>query len=136
MTAVINKTSTTCPYCGVGCGVEITQTNETTEPVAGLNNHPANYGRLCVKGSALHDTLNSTDRLLHPTLNGEQTTWDTALNLVADKIRQVISTHGPEAVAFYGSGQLLTEDYYVANKLMKGFIGSANMDTNSRLCMA
>ncbi|WP_301387354.1 molybdopterin-dependent oxidoreductase, partial [Thalassolituus sp. UBA2590] len=130
------QVQTTCPYCGVGCGVDISGTQEDIAPVAGMKSHPANFGRLCVKGSALHDTLGHADRLLHPTMNGQTTDWDTALNLVADKIRQVISTHGPEAVAFYGSGQLLTEDYYVANKLMKGFIGSANMDTNSRLCMA
>ena len=130
------QVQTTCPYCGVGCGVDISGTQKDIAPVAGMKSHPANFGRLCVKGSALHDTLTHTDRLLHPTMNGQATDWDTALNLVADKIRQVISTHGPEAVAFYGSGQLLTEDYYVANKLMKGFIGSANMDTNSRLCMA
>lgn len=130
------KVQTTCPYCGVGCGVDISGTPDEVAPVAGMKTHPANFGRLCVKGSALHNTLGPDDRLLHPTLNGSQTSWDVALNLVADKIRQVISTHGPDAVAFYGSGQLLTEDYYVANKLMKGFIGSANMDTNSRLCMA
>ncbi len=130
------QVQTTCPYCGVGCGVDISVDEKDIAPVAGMKSHPANFGRLCVKGSALHDTLDQTDRLLHPTMNGQAADWDTALNLVADKIRQVVSTHGPEAVAFYGSGQLLTEDYYVANKLMKGFIGSANMDTNSRLCMA
>lgn len=129
-------THTTCPYCGVGCGVEVKSQDLDVAPVAGLQAHPANFGRLCVKGSALHETTDHTDRLLHPTLNGKETTWDKAIGLVADKMRQVISTHGPDAVAFYGSGQLLTEDYYVANKLMKGFVGSANMDTNSRLCMA
>lgn len=126
-------TQTTCPYCGVGCGVDITN---NIAPVAGMKTHPANFGRLCVKGSSLHETISHTDRLLTPMLNNKATSWENALNLIADKIQQVISTHGPEAVAFYGSGQLLTEDYYVANKLMKGFIGSANMDTNSRLCMA
>jgi assimilatory nitrate reductase catalytic subunit len=133
-------THTTCPYCGVGCGVEVSAKVSAevnvVKPVEGLKTHPANFGRLCVKGSSLHETVSHTDRLLTPMLNRKQTSWDSALNLIADKIQQVISTHGPEAVAFYGSGQLLTEDYYVANKLMKGFIGSANMDTNSRLCMA
>ena len=133
-------THTTCPYCGVGCGVEVSAEVSAevnvVKPVEGLKTHPANFGRLCVKGSSLHETISHTDRLLTPMLNRKQTSWDSALNLIADKIQQVISTHGPEAVAFYGSGQLLTEDYYVANKLMKGFIGSANMDTNSRLCMA
>ncbi len=130
------ETKTTCPYCGVGCGVTVTRQGEHLDPVCGTSSHPANFGNLCVKGSALHETLDLTDRLLHPTIKGNKTTWDNALNLIADKINQVISTHGPEAVAFYGAGQMLTEDYYVANKLMKGFIGSANMDTNSRLCMA
>ena len=129
-------THTTCPYCGVGCGVEVHSQGLSVEPVKGIKTHPANFGRLCVKGSSLHETTDHTDRLLHPMLNGKETSWEKAIGLVADKIRQVISTHGPDAVAFYGSGQLLTEDYYVANKLMKGFIGSANMDTNSRLCMA
>ena len=96
--------------------MDISVDEKDIAPVAGMKSHPANFGRLCVKGSALHDTLDQTDRLLHPTMNGQAADWDTALNLVADKIRQVVSTHGPEAVAFYGSGQLLTEDYYVANK--------------------
>lgn len=133
---VISQTNTTCPYCGVGCGVSVQTRNGVPEPVSGLANHPANFGKLCVKGSALHQTLDHNERLTTPLLNGQPANWDAALNLIADKIQQVINNHGPEAVAFYGSGQLLTEDYYVANKLMKGFIGSANMDTNSRLCMA
>jgi assimilatory nitrate reductase catalytic subunit len=104
--------------------------------IAGDPEHPANFGRLCSKGSALGETLSLRDRLLHPELNGRRTSWDEALNLVASTFSQAIAEHGPDSVAFYGSGQLLTEDYYVANKLMKGFIGSANIDTNSRLCMA
>lgn len=136
--------ATTCPYCGVGCGVRVTQEKPCDSPQAewqtlrvnGLTDHPANFGKLCVKGSALHETIDHDGRLLQPIINGQESNWSTALDHVADKIRQVIDEHGPEAVAFYGSGQLLTEDYYVANKLMKGFIGSANMDTNSRLCMA
>ena len=136
------ETKTTCPYCGVGCGVTVTQSSASSDgessvdPVCGTATHPANFGNLCVKGSALHETLDDTDRLFYPTIRGQRSNWDTALNLIADKINQVIATHGPEAVAFYGAGQMLTEDYYVANKLMKGYIGSANMDTNSRLCMA
>lgn len=129
-------TKTTCPYCGVGCGV-IAQTDpNATVTVKGDDTHPANYGRLCSKGSALADTLSLEDRLLTPVINGQTTDWNHALNTIAEKFNQVIQTDGKDAVAFYVSGQLLTEDYYVANKLMKGFIGSGNIDTNSRLCMS
>lgn len=147
---------TTCPYCGVGCGVDahIEHADPQTAPqvngpgtedqfprgniiaVEGSKHHPANLGRLCVKGSALHETLSLKDRLLTPRIGGEQVSWEHALTSVADGFKKIIDQHGPDSVAFYLSGQLLTEDYYVANKLMKGFIGSANVDTNSRLCMA
>lgn len=131
------QTLTTCPYCGVGCGVAITQQDGKLLPVVGDAHHPANVGKLCVKGSSLHETVDHVDRLLHPTLkDGKTIPWDQALNLVSDKMQQVLQTHGPKAVAIYAAGQILTEDYYVANKLMKGFVGSANLDTNSRLCMA
>lgn len=136
MSQMIQQTQTTCPYCGVGCGVDARQLNGELLPVAGTQTHPANFGRLCVKGSNLHDTLDHNGRLLTPLMSGNPTSWDKALNLITDKIQQVLNSHGPDAIGFYGSGQLLTEDYYVANKLMKGFIGSANIDTNSRLCMA
>ncbi len=127
---------TTCPYCGVGCGVEVTKSENGQVKVQGDQTHPSNFGRLCSKGSALADTIGLEDRLLHPMVNGKQASWQTALDAVANGLTKVISEYGPEAVAFYVSGQLLTEDYYVANKLMKGFIGSANIDTNSRLCMS
>jgi assimilatory nitrate reductase catalytic subunit len=104
--------------------------------VKGREDHPANFGRLCVKGSALHKTQSTPDRLLKPRLHGEEVDWDRALDYCAEKFTKIIADYGPDAVAFYLSGQLLTEDYYVANKLMKGFIGTANVDTNSRLCMA
>ena len=130
------KQLTTCPYCGVGCGVEVTQQADGAVSVQGDKQHPSNGGRLCSKGSALADTVGLEDRLLHPVVNGQQVSWDTALDKVAGGLQKVIAEHGPDAVAFYVSGQLLTEDYYVANKLMKGFIGSANIDTNSRLCMS
>ncbi|MBN8871436.1 MAG: molybdopterin-dependent oxidoreductase [Rhodospirillales bacterium] len=123
---------TTCPYCGVGCGVVV----RADGSVAGDPAHPANRGRLCSKGAALAETLDDRDRLTTPLVQGEPASWDAALDLVAARFREAIATHGPDSVAFYLSGQFLTEDYYVANKLMKGFIGSANIDTNSRLCMA
>jgi len=126
----------TCPYCGVGCGVLLTPDGAGGLSVKGDPDHPANFGRLCSKGAALGETVGLGHRLLTPRVFGRDTDWDSALDLVADRFRQVIETHGPDATAFYVSGQLLTEDYYVANKLMKGFIGSANIDTNSRLCMA
>ncbi len=129
-------TRTTCPYCGVGCGVLARPLDDGTAEIAGDPEHPANFGRLCSKGAALGETLSLDGRLLHPLVHGERASWDQALDLVAQKFSTAIAEHGPDSVAFYLSGQLLTEDYYVANKLMKGFIGSANIDTNSRLCMA
>jgi assimilatory nitrate reductase catalytic subunit len=133
-------THTTCPYCGVGCGVEVTvqDAGEDQEKITvkGDKTHPANLGRLCSKGAALAETLDLDERLLYPQVAGQQVGWDEALDKVAAGLRDIVDQHGPDAVAFYVSGQLLTEDYYVANKLMKGFIGSANIDTNSRLCMS
>jgi assimilatory nitrate reductase catalytic subunit len=104
--------------------------------VRGDPDHPSNFGRLCSKGSALAETIDLEGRLLHPEIHGRRAGWDEALDLVATTFSRTIAEHGPDSVAFYVSGQLLTEDYYVANKLMKGFIGSANIDTNSRLCMS
>ncbi|MGB8812667.1 MAG: molybdopterin-dependent oxidoreductase [Paracoccaceae bacterium] len=127
---------TTCPYCGVGCGILATADGNGGLSVKGDPDHPANFGRLCSKGSALGETVGLEGRLLAPRVYGQDASWDDALTLVAKRFSDVIAEHGPDAVAFYVSGQLLTEDYYVANKLMKGFIGSANIDTNSRLCMA
>ncbi|MCL4153938.1 UNVERIFIED_CONTAM: hypothetical protein GTU68_040254, partial [Idotea baltica] len=127
---------TTCPYCGVGCGVVATPKPDGSVLIQGDPDHPANFGRLCSKGTALGETLGFDDRLLQPQINGQASDWDTALDLVANRFQKTIALHGPDSVAFYVSGQILTEDYYVANKLMKGFIGSANIDTNSRLCMA
>jgi assimilatory nitrate reductase catalytic subunit len=167
---------TTCPYCGVGCGVVATPKKDGSVDIAGDPTHAANFGKLCVKGAALGETVGREGRLLYPKVlvpsppeRGERVrergsndeaplfdpapaphprpspegrgelqrvSWDVALDRVARGFQQIISEHGPEAVAFYVSGQLLTEDYYVANKLMKGYIGSANIDTNSRLCMS
>ena len=127
---------TTCPYCGVGCGVLARVAADGVVTVRGDPKHPANFGRLCSKGAALGETTGLEGRLLAPEIGGRETSWDEALDLVARRLRETIDRHGPDSVAFYVSGQLLTEDYYVANKLMKGFIGSGNIDTNSRLCMA
>jgi assimilatory nitrate reductase catalytic subunit len=107
-----------------------------TADVRGDPAHPANRGKLCVKGSALGETIGLEDRLLHPRIGKENASWDSAIAKVAAEFRRCIHQHGPESVALYVSGQLLTEDYYVANKLMKGYIGVANIDTNSRLCMS
>src|SRR5258708_10899118 len=133
-------TRTTCPYCGVGCGI-IVQHGAKGAVIAGDPEHPANFGRLCSKGAALGETLDLEGRLLHPMIRGDdgtlrRTGWDDALDSVAHGFQRTADRDGPDSIAFYLAGQLLTEDYYVANKLMKGFIGSANVDTNSRLCMA
>jgi assimilatory nitrate reductase catalytic subunit len=137
----LRATRTTCPYCGVGCGVLATPDGGSGAAIAGDPEHPANFGRLCSKGSALGETLGVEDRLLYPMIriskgHLERVAWTDALDLVAHRFKHIVARDGPGAVAFYLSGQLLTEDYYVANKLMKGFLGSANVDTNSRLCMA
>src|ERR1700719_3495491 len=144
MTAVdpaLRTTRTTCPYCGVGCGVLAAPDGSGGAAIAGDPDHPANCGRLCAKGSALGETLGLENRLLYPMIRCskgilERVAWSDALDHVAHRFAHIIARGGPGSVAFYLSGQLLTEDYYVANKLMKGFIGSANVDTNSRLCMA
>ncbi|MFA0810961.1 nitrate reductase [Microbulbifer epialgicus] len=133
------RSCTTCPYCGVGCGVKVNKeerVNPTAIRVNGDPQHPSNFGHLCVKGSTLGETLGEHGRLLRPRLHGEECDWETAMSFVANAFARNIDEYGPDSVAFYLSGQLLTEDYYVANKLMKGFIGSANIDTNSRLCMS
>ena len=129
-------TATTCPYCGVGCGVLAAPDRMGGATIAGDPDHPSNFGRLCSKGSALGETLSLDGRLLHPEIEGRRTSWETALDAVADGFRRMLEAHGPGAIAIYLSGQLLTEDYYAANKLFKGFLGSANVDTNSRLCMS
>jgi assimilatory nitrate reductase catalytic subunit len=144
MTAIdpdLRTISTTCAYCGVGCGILATPDGRGGAAISGDPAHPANFGRLCSKGSALGETLGLTNRLLYPMIRCgkgimERVAWSDALDHVAHRFQHIIARDGPGAVAFYLSGQLLTEDYYVANKLMKGFIGSANVDTNSRLCMA
>lgn len=147
--STVTTINTTCPYCGVGCGVTAQTLNApvaaTAHPlplvsVTGDKRHPANFGKLCAKGAALAETLTSElsvgSRLLTPRLYGVDSTWPDALDTVATRFADTIKKYGPDSVAFYVSGQLLTEDYYVVNKLVKGYIGTANIDTNSRLCMA
>ncbi|MDU9593174.1 MULTISPECIES: nitrate reductase [Vibrio] len=122
---------TTCPYCGVGCGIEI-----SNNKIIGDALHPVNSGSLCVKGVALAESLQMPSRLLYPKLREKEVSWQVITDLIAQEIHQAKAEFGPDSVAMYVSGQLLTEDYYVANKLMKGYVGSANIDTNSRLCMS
>ncbi|MEZ9846546.1 molybdopterin oxidoreductase family protein [Vibrio breoganii] len=131
---------TTCAYCGVGCGIEARPKHSGELEIRGDKEHPSNYGKLCTKGIALGETVIHDGRLLSPTLKtghgDEALSWEDATTMVAERFAQTIQEHGPDSVAFYVSGQLLTEDYYVANKLIKGFMGTANIDSNSRLCMA
>ena len=131
----LDLAKTTCPYCGVGCGIIVSQ-EAGQYKVRGNPDHPSNLGRICSKGAALADTLDDEGRMLQPQINGAPVAWDDALDEVAKRFNSIIEKHGADSVAMYVSGQLLTEDYYVANKFMKGFIGTANIDTNSRLCMS
>lgn len=126
----------TCAYCGVGCGIDITKQSEKAKKLQASADHPANFGRLCVKGSNLLNTLSDSGRLLFPEVKGQKVPWVDAIEQVAKGFADTIKKYGKNSVAFYVSGQLLTEDYYLANKLMKGYIGSGNIDTNSRLCMS
>ena len=130
------QVATTCCYCGVGCGIIAVSSGNAVSAVRGDPAHPANFGSLCTKGAALHLGADTDARLLYPEIAGKRASWDEALDHVAGKFRDIIAAHGPDAVAFYISGQLLTEDYYVFNKLAKGLIGTNNVDTNSRLCMS
>ncbi|MDW5443325.1 molybdopterin-dependent oxidoreductase [Polaromonas sp. SM01] len=143
---VANETRSTCPYCGVGCGVIIESQGDTITGVRGDPDHPANFGRLCTKGSTLALTASAAvtrqTRLLYPMRREhrhqapQRVSWDKALAFASGRFAEIIREHGPDAIGFYVSGQLLTEDYYVFNKLAKGLIGTNNIDTNSRLCMS
>ena len=142
----MRETKSTCPYCGVGCGVIIESTDTEITGVRGDPNHPANWGRLCSKGQSLHLTaapqVTTQTRLLtpqwRPTRGGatQQLDWDSALDMAASRLAGIVKQHGSDAIGFYISGQLLTEDYYVFNKLAKGLLGTNNIDSNSRLCMS
>ena len=136
----MKETKSTCPYCGVGCGVVIESEGAQITGVRGDPDHPANFGRLCTKGQSLHLTASAPitlhQRLRVPRLHGRDVSWDQALATAADRFASIAAEHGPNALGFYISGQLLTEDYYVFNKLAKGLLGTNNVDTNSRLCMS
>jgi ferredoxin-nitrate reductase len=133
---------TLCPYCGVGCGLLVQLEGGAVKRVKGDPEHPSSLGDLCAKAVHLPPVLSTPDRLLYPQLRTRRDApparvpWELAIRFAADQIREIVARHGPDAVAFYGSGQLLTEEYYVASKLAKGFLGTNNFDTNSRLCMA
>ncbi len=142
----MTETRSTCPYCGVGCGVIIESLGADITGVRGDPDHPANFGRLCTKGSTLHLTASAPvtrqTRLLYPMQRPhrreapQRVSWNSALDFASESYARIIRDHGPDAVGFYISGQLLTEDYYVFNKLAKGLIGTNNIDSNSRLCMS
>jgi ferredoxin-nitrate reductase len=132
---------TLCPYCGVGCGLRVQVEDGAVKRVKGDPDHPSSLGDLCAKAVHLPPTLRTADRLLYPQLRTRRDAaptrvpWELTVRFVADQIRDIVARYGPDAFAFYGSGQLLTEEYYVASKLAKGFLGTNNFDTNSRLCM-
>ncbi|WP_068827771.1 nitrate reductase [Pseudomonas sp. BMS12] len=138
----LRTTAATCCYCGVGCGVLIDHDGERISGVRGDPEHPANFGKLCSKGSTLHLTGDLDARALYPELRlgkglaRSHTSWDNALDHAANIFAETILEHGPDSVAFYISGQLLTEDYYAFNKLARALVGTNNIDSNSRLCMS
>ena len=131
-----------CCYCGVGCGVKVRTRNGVVSEVRGDEDHPVNRGKLCAKGALLPDIFGEDGRLLFPHFRADKhvdfrrTSWDAAIERAASAIREAIAQHGPDSVMLYGSGQLVTEDYYLFGKLAKGFLRTNNQDTNSRLCMA
>ncbi len=134
---------TTCCYCGTGCGITVTRQDGGRLQLAGDADHPTNRGMLCAKGATLlHAAGDRSQRLVHPQVRLDRsepllrTSWDAALSHVAASFQRIRAQHGPDAVGFYCSGQMLTEEYYVINKLVKGFLGTNNLDTNSRLCMS
>jgi len=142
MTERGNWHRTLCPYCGVGCGLLVKVEGGVMVRTKGDPAHPANFGDICAKAVHLPPVLRTADRLLYPQVRARRDAeltrvpWEMALRVAAERVREIVAAHGPDAVAFYGSGQLLTEEYYVAGKLAKGFLGTNNFDTNSRLCMA
>ena len=150
---MIEPTKTLCPYCGVGCGLEVlppalpgkaTHRDSEGNPiwrVRGDRDHPSSKGQVCVKGATIAESLDKA-RLKYPMMRDsldepfQRVSWDEALERIANQIQTVRLTQGPEAICMYGSGQFQTEDYYIAQKLLKGCLGTNNFDANSRLCMS
>ena len=137
-----NSVKSTCCYCGVGCGIVVTTDRRGNISIEGDKNNPVNEGKLCSKGMNLHYTVaDKTDRLLYPQMRSgrdqplSRVSWDAALDRAAAVFKTIIEKFGPDAVGFYGAGQILTEEYYIINKLVKGFLKTNNLDTSSRLCM-
>jgi ferredoxin-nitrate reductase len=151
--AMTDATKTLCPYCGVGCGLEVAPpaqagkaTNRDAEgtpiwKVKGDRSHPSSQGMVCVKGATISESLDK-DRLKYPMMRHSldepfrRVSWDEAYDAIANRIRTVQVTQGADGICMYGSGQFQTEDYYIAQKLMKGCLGTNNFDANSRLCMS
>ena len=138
-----SEIKTTCSYCGVGCGIIVKNDSKNGVTVTGDKNHPVNKGMLCSKGMNLHYVVNDTsDRILYPEMRWgkshpmERVSWDAGLDRAAAVFTSIINKYGPDSVGFYISGQCLTEEYYLVNKLVKGFLKTNNIDTNSRLCMS
>jgi len=138
-----NSFKSTCCYCGVGCGIIVNKLSDGKLLVEGDKDHPVNKGMLCSKGMNLHYTaMDTSDRLMYPQMRFnknmplQDVSWDVALERTAAVFKTFINKYGSDSIGFYVSGQCLTEEYYVINKLIKGFIGSNNIDTNSRLCMS
>src|SRR5690606_36551757 len=143
MSGNISSYKSTCSYCGVGCGITVHKDRNGKLSIEGTPDHPVNKGMLCSKGMNLHYTvMDQSDRLMYPEMRygrnmpRQRETWDEAFVRASAVFKSIIEKHGPDSVGFYVSGQCLTEEYYVINKLIKGFIGSSNIDTNSRLCMS
>ncbi len=141
--AATKSYKSTCSYCGVGCGIIVNKDSKGKINVEGDPDYPVNKGMLCSKGMNLDYVVQDTsDRLLYPEMRWsrnhpmERVSWDTALDRAVAVFKSIIKKHGPDSVGFYVSGQCLTEEYYIINKLTKGFIGTNNIDTNSRLCMS
>ncbi len=148
-----DSVKTLCPYCGVGCGLEVsppaasgraTHRDSQGNPiwkVVGDKSHPSSKGMVCVKGATVAESLDQ-NRLKYPMMRDtlsesfRQVTWDEAFNQIVDRIQNIRQNRGADAICMYGSGQFQTEDYYIAQKLIKGCLGTNNFDANSRLCMS
>lgn len=133
---------TVCPYCGVGCGMQLHVTDNRVVKVSGNSSHPANFGKLCTKGLTCASAIDAPGRLdsafIRPDRDRppERIDLGVAITHSAKRIREIVDRHGPDAMAFYVSGQMSLEAQYLINKLSKGFLRTNNIDSNSRLCMS